>query len=581
MMRGTVLATLTRHFVSSIVAPPILTDLGVDALRRTLSSVVAMLLVFGIFVVRALFKRYTDLGGETSPDAYVRALAADTLMMITLPMLIVGLITCVLSPTLFPDEVDYRVLTPLPIARLEIFAAKCLALVTVVLITVVAVTAISSLWFPLATGSRWAQPPWTTRVTAHGIATSLAATWAFLAVAAIQGLCVVVMPRRWERVGAPAVQALVFVLLLLAVPFVIRMPTLDVASLSDLWWWRWLPPAWFYSLEASLLGSAAARHLSGIRNGAIAFAGSGVALVGCYALLYRSAERFAGTTFAAGARGAGVDSGDGWSARLVRRWFPPQTLAVMSFALSGLARSRLHQLVCLLILGIGGAILLAQLTGTPSRTMFPAWHQRVAEHRAFAAPLLAALSTVLALRAAFLIPLDHAAAWLFRLTEDDRTRRHLLNAVLWLFAAGAVVLASIVGAIWPQPISGASPVSTGGVAKAGLSALLVMFGVEIFLREWSRIPYTCSYLPGKRVLAYTLGVLFACYAVFVYLGAHLVRWGLSSPRLTVLVAACVMAALLWLRRERLRSWGRHALEFEDEDPLAVRSLGLLPDERRY
>jgi hypothetical protein len=93
------------------------------------------------------------------------------------------------------------------------------------------------------------------------------------------------------------------------------------------------------------------------------------------------------------------------------------------------------------------------------------------------------------------------------------------------------------------------------------------------------LPYACRYLPGKGVLAYSLGVLFAFYAVFVYIGATVLRWSVLHWSRTLLVGGLLLAAVIWLRRDRVRTGATVALEFEDEDPLAVRSLGLLPDER--
>ena len=103
--------------------------------------------------------------------------------------------------------------------------------------------------------------------------------------------------------------------------------------------------------------------------------------------------------------------------------------------------------------------------------------------------------------------------------------------------------------------------------------------VEIVLTDWARIPFTCGYLPGKRVMAYTLGVLFAAYAVFVYLGANSIRWGILHPSRTLVIGGLLVATFAALRRARLRTWGLQPLEFEDEDPATPRSLGLLPDER--
>ena len=110
-------ATLTSHFVGVILSPPILTELGGDYLRRTLSSVVGMLLLAGVFLPSAFFKKYVDLNAEIRPDHFEPALRADTVLMIAVPMLIAALIAVVISPMMFPDETDYQVLTPLPVTR--------------------------------------------------------------------------------------------------------------------------------------------------------------------------------------------------------------------------------------------------------------------------------------------------------------------------------------------------------------------------------------------------------------------------------------------------------------------------------
>ena len=121
-MRTGPFGALTRYFIGAMLAPPILSDLGADYLRRTVASLIAMVLVTGVFLTDAVFRKYTDLGGLTYPDAYLRALQADTLFMIAVPMLIVGLVAVLLCPLLFPDEMDYQVLTPLPLTRARVSA---------------------------------------------------------------------------------------------------------------------------------------------------------------------------------------------------------------------------------------------------------------------------------------------------------------------------------------------------------------------------------------------------------------------------------------------------------------------------
>jgi len=568
MMRGPI-APLTRYFVSVLLAPPLLTDLGADYLRRTIASLVAMVLVTGIFLTRVFFRKYADLGGLTYPDAYLRALQSDTLLMIAVPMLIAGLSAVVLCPLLFPDETDYQVLTPLPLARSTIFAAKLAAVAIAGSIIVLAVSAVSSFWFPLATGGRRAPYPALARVLAHAVATVAGSAWMFSAVAALQGASLVLIPSTWRRLGV-ALQGGVIVVLLASVPFITRLPATAISADSVTTWpLATFPPTWFFGVEQSLLQpdrSDGYRLVAGYATRA--FIATIVTILLCYAALYRTAERLAGL-----ARGRGTVR------HLPRlsfgRWFRmrPATAGVIDFALASLARSRLHQSVFVMVIGSGLAILIGQiataLTGDPAS---PA-QSRAMMQAALAAPLLASLAVTLALRAAFLLPIDRDAAWAFRITEEPAARTAALDAVAWCFRIPVVCSSLLVAAAVQPGMLGAAWLVSGAltvIASLGL--------VEVVLSDWNRIPFTCSYLPGKRVLAYNLGVLLAAYFVFVYLGGRVIRWSLISLPHAIVVAALISSGLWLLRRARLATWGVAALDFEDYDPMAVRTLGLLPDE---
>ena len=112
--------------------PEVLTEIGADYLRRVIFGVLAILLVLGSFLPRVFFHKYTELGGVVGSDAYLRALQSDTLFMLAVPMFLIGLATVIAGPLLFPDETDYRVLTPLPISRAMLFGAKLVAVIAIV-----------------------------------------------------------------------------------------------------------------------------------------------------------------------------------------------------------------------------------------------------------------------------------------------------------------------------------------------------------------------------------------------------------------------------------------------------------------
>ena len=173
---------------------------------------------------------------------------------------------------------------------------------------------------------------------------------------------------------------------------------------------------------------------------------------------------------------------------------------------------------------------------------------------------------MLALRAAFLLPIDRGAAWIFRIAEEPAARTAALDAVAWCVTVPVVISSLVVAAaVQPRILGGMWLVSAAFTVAASLGL------IEVVLSDWNRIPFTCSYLPGKRVLAYNLGVVLGAYFVFVYLGAHVIRWSLASPLYTLVVAGLLAAAVSLMRRAQLRTWGVPALDFEDYDPMAVRT----------
>ena len=576
-------STLTRHFVSMLVAPPMLSDLGVDFLRRTLASLLAIFIMVGIFLTRAMFKRYVDLHAAWDAEAYWRAVQADTLLMIAVPMLVVGLVTMVMAPLLFPDETDYRVLSPLPLSRLQIFAAKLSAVFLVTSAVILAVNAVTSFWFPLASGPSWSVigPRWmpytaSARIAAHAAAALSGSIWMFSTVMAVQGLCLAFVPSRWRRSASVAVQSGMVVLALMAIPYIVRLPSLEVNSVTaqqaPL---LWFPPVWFLGVEWWLLEPAPSGYANMARLAFITMPTSLTLVAISYAWLFRTAEKLVADPSAARRKLArpGAPFAPVAPVARVAPVFPQPTRAIWEFALQGLSRSRLHQAIFVLIAGTGLALLLGQ-AWTVLDVVSDPWRPRARVYAALAAPLVATLAMTLALRAALLLPADQGASWMFRVTEFAATRPLALNGVTRLFIVAAVVPAVLVAALLQPAVLGAR-----WVATATLAAISGLVLVEVVLRDWCRLPYTCTYLPGKRVLAYTLGVLLTAYAVFVYLNSRAMYWSLTHAWRTLLYGGVLLAAFGALYRSRMQTWGKQALEFEDEDPLAIRKLNLSPDER--
>ena len=186
-MTASPFATLTRHFIGVILSPPLLTELGADYLRRTLSSLAACCSSSACFSISIL----QEIRGPHSRDQarLLRArLRADTLLMIAVPMLIAGLIAVVISPMMFPDETDYQVLTPLPVTRGHIFTARLCALAAIVAWESSPSTRSRASGFRSSREVGGHTTRSSLRVPAHGAAATLATVWTVSAVMAVQGL---------------------------------------------------------------------------------------------------------------------------------------------------------------------------------------------------------------------------------------------------------------------------------------------------------------------------------------------------------------------------------------------------------
>ena len=95
-----------------------------------------------------------------------------------------------------------------------------------------------------------------------------------------------------------------------------------------------------------------------------------------------------------------------------------------------------------------------------------------------------------------------------------------------------------------------------------------------FLLDWRRIPFTCSYLPGKRFVAQSFFVGCAGYIVFVLAGEWLLQTAVTSTASALVIVAAGAALAYVLRRRRLDAWAKRPLMFEDEFPDALMALEL-------
>jgi hypothetical protein len=257
---------------------------------------------------------------------------------------------------------------------------------------------------------------------------------------------------------------------------------------------------------------------------------------------------------------------------MVRRfWLPrfgsPFATAIGQFSVRTLMRSRQHRLLMAFYFGIGfaGAILFTKFSGESDAPGIRA---------AMAATLLISGLTVLGVRVAFALPVHLPANWILRIAPNQ-DRLHLLatrRRCLYALSVAPVLAGSAILLLWLWPWREAAE-------HLGVLALLGSIMVEVALYGPQRIPFACSYLPGKS----NFNITFLMCSSFIITGIvkaiQLEQWVFEDPlRYSVLcLSLAATAALLWSgNRARVKS-GDSELQFEAEADPAVMALDLHRD----
>jgi hypothetical protein len=256
-------------------------------------------------------------------------------------------------------------------------------------------------------------------------------------------------------------------------------------------------------------------------------------------------------------------------------WWPtrrPVLTAIRSFTAITLRRSVLHQgiVVALSAVGLGLAVntfINADLAGWLAAGGPPSNRLVVAVIWAAFALIFVA---VLAVRVSLLVPVELRANWIFRMIEQDDRRVDQLKAgvrsVMWL---GVIVPALLVLPVQWMVID------RDALLVLGSTILWGWFFVEIVMRDWGRIPFTCSYIPGKGFLPQTVLKGLISFVGFTTFGTALAGFIARRFEVAVYFEAVVLVAAVWLAWRRTSFWKHTTLAFEDALPTDVNPLRLM------
>jgi hypothetical protein len=239
--------------------------------------------------------------------------------------------------------------------------------------------------------------------------------------------------------------------------------------------------------------------------------------------------------------------------------------AVLMFSLRTLLRSRQHRMILSFYLGIGFGVTLILLRPSLGNGVETAISL-------LAASVVMMCAAAAAIRTVFSMPIALRANWLFRVSALHPVARYL-KAVRRAFLALAVAplwicFAALLFSLWPWRVA---------MAHLILLALLGSMLTDLFTHGFHKIPFTCSYRPGKANLQFALWGLFVLLP-FTLIAAVFEWRSLQSSRGQFLVGTALLVPALLLRWWTVRSAELvDAMQFEEIEESEIVSLALAPD----
>lgn len=555
---------LVRHFLACMFDSELFSTRGQWG-KVALSAFALALLAGMVLLDPGYATKYRRLSALPTPEPFRAAAVADELALVTLVAAITGLLGVLAWQSLFPGRRDYLALAALPVRPRQIFAARFASVLFFSIALAVVLNILPSIIAPLRFAGRWQKnASYFANAAAHGVSSGLACLFVLLAIVALQGVLLNALPGRlFTRVSSYAQGVLTAVLFLAG---------LFSWSIAD--WGRdtigrlpefgaWAPPVWFVGLHERILGDRDPFMTAMASRALLAVAAAAVMAILTYLVSYRRYRRL----LLEAAFEAVTPPARRWSlARLLGG--DPRREAILEFMARTLARSRLHRLVLLAYIGAAAGIMLNSALLAGAATKWATGWRGSLQFVSLFWPLVATVIVLAGFRHAFSMPAELPANWIFRIAESQ-------GRALWMSAVERFVIAYAVIPIYLL-LSPVAVAVLGWELAARMTALELLVSLSMFelrFRDWQQLPFTCSYVPGKRSLMAVLMGWLAALGIVVPVLTIIIA---TASRMTepFLICLGVFGAFwIWARRFRRDGWGESRMIYEDV-PEAMPDLGI-------
>jgi hypothetical protein len=489
-------------------------DTDAEGIDLGVGLVLTLLALPGGFVSIFLFDKYGSLlqwlRGLTNVDTLLIAFP-DEYFFIVLSMTVTGAIAVWRWDAIFPDRRDYMNLAHLPVSTRTIFFANLLAIVFLLGLVAFDVNAASCVLFPMVVSAAQGTLLFFLKFAAvHAIGVLLSSVFSFLAVFAILGLLMAILPPRLlRRVSAYARGVVVvYLVTLLCTSFAVPDLLRRVKGPAPAWTWLF-PSCWFVSL-CQLLRDRANPAMAQLARLCI----PGIALLAllafcAYAIGYR--RHFVRISESADDTSVvHVPTPLIWSSleRFVLR--TPFQRGCFRFVAKTLLRSEAHRLV---MTGVGGlAMVLASQAWMHAFEGVKSARQAAMTADALSIPFVVSFLLIMGLRLVFEIPSDLRSNWIFQLMldPDHQECEPLARRVILLLILPWILVITLAAYLYLE----GPMVAVLHTAVVGTWSCLLTNTVLVRFRK---LPFTCS-LPVFKQHSIVIFISL-CFGFLIYVGS--------------------------------------------------------------
>ncbi|MFN7937777.1 MAG: ABC transporter permease, partial [Bryobacteraceae bacterium] len=509
---------LLRHFLPRFLDSDLLSAPGAGA--RVAGGIGAVLISSWMLLAYLLLFKYKTLGDMNLQHRIASEVQLDLAALAGMAVCAAMVLAATLWQALYPSLRDYLSMAGFPVSSADIFLAKFTSVVIAFTAFLAAFLFPSSLVFSLVTGANL--------FLSFGTLTA-ASSITFFGAIAIQGLLLNTLPARWFERVMITIQALLATAGLggFSIAAWKGQELLSVLARVSLWQVALLPPA-----------IAAAVYLISFRR---------------YRRLLLEAPRLT------------PPHRSDLLSRLLHLWIrDPRELAAFTFLYKTMARSRTHRLAALVYIGLAVAWMAKSAVEAVVQTSgHPEWNRVLLT----SGPLALTVFTLIGLRHLFSLPTELRANWLFQITEREG-RASWMRAVERFVLACGVAPSVLTGSVFVWRSDG--PIV--GIAWTAIAFFLAAIGFERLFRDWRKLPFTCSYIPGKRPPLLNL-TLFTVTMLTMMPVAWIIYKCSTNPASFLILLTLEIGIWIWARQARLRTWGIAPLRYEDQIEADVDTYG--------